>query len=155
MSKLKLGTGAPNEIVMTREFDAPRRLVITAMTTPALIKRWLGGVRAEVLSAEVDLRVGGTYRYVLRPRQGKDFAFGGTYREISDERVVQTESFDDYPGESTVTTTFAESGGRTALRIVIAFDSQATRDIVLGTGMADGAGESYDALDAVLAGLAR
>ncbi|HET7504194.1 MAG TPA: SRPBCC domain-containing protein [Kofleriaceae bacterium] len=91
---------------------------------------------------------------VLHPHSGEDFGFGGVYREISDERVVQTESFDDYPGEATVTTTFTESGGRTTLRIVIAFDSQATRDIVLDTGMADGAGESYDALDEVFAGLA-
>jgi uncharacterized protein YndB with AHSA1/START domain len=153
MTKLTLLPGAPNEIIMTRELHAPRALVVQAMTTPELIKRWLGGVRAEVLSVEVDLRVGGRYRYVLRNRKGSEFAFGGVYREISDDRVVQTEKFDDYPGESTVTTTWTEAGGKTTLRIVVAFESAQIRDLVMGTGMADGAGESYDQLDAVLAGL--
>lgn len=153
MSKLKLLTGASNEIVWERELNAPRRLVVHAMTTPELIKRWLGGVRATVISAEVDLRVGGRYRYVLRSADGHELAFGGVYREISDGRVVQTEAFDDYPGEAQVTTTFTEAHGKTTLHIVVAFDSQKVRDIVLGTGMADGAGESYDKLDDVLAGL--
>jgi len=79
MNKLKVSTDVPNEIHMTRTFDTPRHLVVQAMTTPELIKRWLGGVRATVLSVEVDLRVGGTYRYVLRPTQGADVAFGGVY----------------------------------------------------------------------------
>ena len=153
MSKLKLLTGAPNEIVMEREFDAPRRLVVQAMTTPEFIKRWLGGKRATVVSAEVDPRVGGRYRYVLRRPDGVQFAFGGVYRELSDERAVHTEKFDDYPGESLVTTTWTEKAGKTTLHIVVAFESQAVRDIVMGTGMADGAGESYDKLDDVLASL--
>jgi uncharacterized protein YndB with AHSA1/START domain len=153
MSKLKVTTDVPNEIHMTRTFDAPRHLVLKAMTTPELIKRWLGGVRATVLSAEVDLRVGGKYRYVLRSRQGADLAFGGVYREISDERIVQTEAFDDYPGESVVTTTWAEHDGKTTMHVVVRFESQAVRDAVIATGMAEGAGESYEALDAVLAGL--
>lgn len=153
MSKLMLLTGAPNEIVMEREFNAPRRLVVKAMTTPELIKRWLGGKRATVISAEVDLRVGGRYRYVFRRPDGHEFAFGGVYRELGDERVVQTEKFDDYPGESVVTTTWTERDGKTTLHIVVAFESKAVRDIVIGTGMADGAGESYDQLDDVLASL--
>jgi uncharacterized protein YndB with AHSA1/START domain len=152
-SKLKILTGAPNEIVMEREFDAPRRLVVKAMTSPELIKRWLGGTRAQVLSAEVDARVGGRYRYVLRRPDGKEFAFGGVYRELSDERAVQTEKFDDHPSESVVTTTWTERSGKTTLHIVVAFESEAIRDIVLQTGMADGAGESYEQLDAVLASL--
>lgn len=153
MSKLKLLTGAPNEIVMEREFNAPRRLVVQAMTAPALIQRWLGGKRATVISAQVDLRVGGSYRYVFRRPDGQAFAFGGVYRELGDERVVQTEKFDDYPGESVVTTTWTEHAGKTTLHIVVAFESQAVRDLVIGTGMADGAGESYDQLDDVLASL--
>ncbi len=153
MSKLEVTTDVPEEIHMTRTFDAPRRLVVQAMTTPALIKRWLGGVRATVVSAEVDLRVGGKYRYVLRRTDGVEFAFGGVYRELSDERVVQTEAFDDYPGESLVTTTWVEHDGKTTLTIVIRFESQRVRDLVVATGMAAGAGESYDKLDGVLASL--
>lgn len=146
MNKLQLLQGAPNEIVMERVFDAPRALVVEAMTTPDLVKRWLGGVRAEVVSVAIDLRVGGAYRYVLRTHGGPSFGFGGTYREISAERIVQTESFDDYPGEALVTTTWTERAGRTTMRVVVAFASPQIRDLVIATGMADGAGESYDAL---------
>jgi uncharacterized protein YndB with AHSA1/START domain len=153
MSKLKLLTGAPNEIVMEREFHAPRRLVVKAMTTPELIKRWLGGTRATVISAEVDLRVGGQYRYVFRRPDGKEFAFGGVFRELGEERTVQTEKFDGYPGESVVTTTWTEHDGKTTLHIVVAFESPAVRDLVISTGMTNGAGESYDKLDDVLASL--
>ncbi|HEU4730627.1 MAG TPA: SRPBCC domain-containing protein [Kofleriaceae bacterium] len=87
----------------------------------------------------------------LGPAVPKEDRARGVYREISEDRVVQTEKFDDYPEEAQVTTTWTEVGGKTTLHIVVAFDSQATRDIVLGTGMADGAGESYDALEGVLA----
>jgi uncharacterized protein YndB with AHSA1/START domain len=153
MSKLKVLTGAPNEIVLQREFNAPRRLVIQAMTTPELVKRWLGGVRTEVLSAEIDYRVGGGYRYVFRPHGGSEFTFTGTYREISDQRVVHSERFNDDPNEAIVTSTMTETGGKTTLHMVIAFPSQAVRDMVAGTGMADGAGESYDELDKLLATL--
>jgi len=153
MTKLTLLPGAPNEIIMQREFAAPRRLVVQAMTTPALIKRWLGGVRAEVTSAEVDLRVGGGYRYVFRVPDGSGFSFSGVYREISDERVVHTERFNDEPGESLVTTTWTEAGGKTTMHIVVAFDSQELRDMVFATGMADGAGESYDKLEELVAAL--
>jgi uncharacterized protein YndB with AHSA1/START domain len=153
MSKLQVLDGAPNEIVMSRVFDAPRHLVIRAMSTPALIKRWYGGVRAEVLSAEIDYRVGGTYRYVFRPHGGETFQFTGVYREISDARVVFTERFNDMPEESLVTTTLTEAHGKTTLHMVIAFSSAAIRDMVAGTGMAEGAGESYDKLDELLATL--
>jgi len=153
-SNLKVSTDVPNEIRLTRTFDAPRRLVIEAMSTPELLKRWLGGERATVVSAEFEPRVGGRYRYVLRRRSdGGEFAFGGVIHEISDERVVQTESFDDYPGEARVTTTWVEHGGKTTMDVVIRFESQAVRDMVVATGMAEGAGESYDHLAAVLASL--
>jgi uncharacterized protein YndB with AHSA1/START domain len=153
MKKLNVAVVGTNEIHMTRTFDAPRRLVIQAMSSPELIKRWLGGVRATVLSAEVDLRVGGKYRYVLRRPDGVSFAFGGTYREVSDERIVHTEAFDDYPGEALITNTLTEHGEKTTLNIVMRFESQTIRDAVVATGMADGAGESYDHLDQVLASL--
>jgi uncharacterized protein YndB with AHSA1/START domain len=153
MSKLKILPGAPNEIVMEREFNAPRRLVVQAMTTPELIKRWLGGVRAVVLSAEVDLRVGGSYRYVFRPHGAPEFTFTGVFREVSDERVVHSERFNDFPSESLVTTTLTENAGRTTVHMVVAFESAEIREMVFKTGMADGAGESYDKLDELLATL--
>lgn len=153
MSKLKLLPGAPNEIVMEREFNAPRRLVVKAMSTPELIKRWLGGVRAEVVNAEVDFRVGGSYRYDFRCPGAPDFTFTGVYREISDDRIVHTEKFNDLPNESVVTITMTERAGKTTLRVVSAFESAELREMVFGTGMADGAAESYDKLDELLATL--
>lgn len=153
MSKLKLLIGAPNEIVMEREFDAPRRLVKQAMSTPELIKRWSGGKRAIVTDAEVDLRVGGRYRTAYRTHDGHEFAFGGVYREVSDERIVHTEQMEGTPGEAVVTTTLTERDGKTTMRLVMAFESAEVRDMVFATGMADGAGESYDSLDDVLANL--
>lgn len=151
MTKLKVLPGAPNEIVMEREFDAPRHLVIKAMSTPELIKRWLGGVRAEVTIAEHDLRVGGTYRHVFKLPDGSSFQFTGVYREVTDSRIVHTEKFDDNPAESVVTITLTEAAGRTRLHMVVAFDSAEIRDMVAATGMADGAGESYDKLAELLA----
>lgn len=153
MNKLQLLEGAPNEIVMRREFDAPRRLVIQAMSTPSLVTRWLGGVRAQVLSAEIDFRVGGKYRYAFRPHGAPEFFFSGVYLELSEERIVHTERFNDQPGEATVSMTFTEQKGRTTLQIVMAFESKEMRDFVEGTGMAEGAGESYDALESMLASL--
>jgi uncharacterized protein YndB with AHSA1/START domain len=151
MTKLKILPGAPNEIVMQRVFDAPRHLVIQAMTTPALIKRWLGGIRTVVTTAEIDYRVGGQYRYVFRLPDGHEFSFAGVYREVSDERTVYSERFDDNPDEAVVTTTLTEADGKTTLHLVMTFPTQALRDQVAGTGMADGAGESYDKLDELLA----
>ncbi|MGZ3423549.1 MAG: SRPBCC family protein [Polyangiales bacterium] len=151
MSKLQTEVVGDNEIHMTRAFDAPRRLVMKAMTSSELIKRWLGGVRATVVSAEIDLRVGGRYRYVFQRPDGVRFAFGGVYRELGEDRIVQTEAFDDYPGESTVTTTYVEQDGKTTIKVVVRFESQQIRDAVLATGMTKGAGESYDKLEELLA----
>ncbi len=153
MSKLQLDIDVPNQIKMTRAFNAPRRLVHKAMMTPELIKRWMGGTRSTVLSVEVDPRVGGTYRHVFRASNGYEFAFSGVYSEVSEDRVVHTERFNDDPNEAVVTTTLVEVGGTTTLTIVIAFPSQEIRDAVLATGMADGAGESYDHLEQLLATL--
>ncbi len=151
MKKLEVSTPNPEEIHMTRTFDAPRALVIEAMTTPELLKRWLGNTRADVVSVTVDFRVGGTYRFAFRnKRDGSEFAFGGVFTEIAADRIVQREHFEGQPGESTVTTTYVERAGTTTMTVAIRFESQMVRDIVLRTGMADGAGESYDGLDALL-----
>jgi uncharacterized protein YndB with AHSA1/START domain len=149
-SKLNVSTDVPNEIRMTRVFDAPRRLVFRAMTEPELIKKWLGGKRTSVLSAEADLRVGGTYKWVFGLPDGSKFWFSGVYQEVSEGRVVHTEAFNDQPGPALVTTTLVEEGGKTTLTVVMRFDSQEVRDMVVGTGMADGAGESYEVLDELL-----
>jgi uncharacterized protein YndB with AHSA1/START domain len=150
MKTLKVTTDVPTEITMTRTFDAPRRLVIQAMMTPELVKRWLGGTRTEVIAAELDRRVGGAYLWRFRTPDGHEFQFSGVIKELSDDRVVMTEKFDDMPNESVVTTTYVEANGLTTMTVTMAFDSQETRDMVVGTGMADGAGESYDALETLL-----
>lgn len=152
MTTLKLQTGAPNEIVLERVFEAPRQRVVKAMTTPDLITRWLGGVRAEVVGVEVDARVGGRYRYVFRRPDGKQFALGGVFHELTEERAVQTEAMEGQPGEATATTTWTESAGTTTLHLVIAFETQAVRDAMVTMGMPKGIGESYDKLAELLAG---
>ena len=150
MSKLQVSTEVPTEIHFTRVFDAPKRLVLKAVTQPELIKRWMGGKRGVVTSAEADLKPGGRYRNAFRTHEGFEFAFVGTYHEISEDRVVFTEQFEGQPGESHNTVTFTEEGGKTTMRIVMSFPTQEMRDMVLQTGMADGAGESYDELETLL-----
>jgi uncharacterized protein YndB with AHSA1/START domain len=149
-SKLKVETDVPNEVAMTRVFDAPRRLVMKAMMTPELIKQWLGGKRAEVPTAEFDARVGGRYKFVFKQPNGSGFQFSGVVQELSEDRVVYTQQFNDDPGTALVTTTFAEAGGKTTMRVVVRFESQALRDMVLQTGMTEGAGETYDYLEALV-----
>lgn len=153
MIELTVNTDVPTEIRMTRTFAAPRRLVVKAMTTPALIKKWLGGVRAEVVSVEMDLRVGGRYRYEFERKDGGRFAFVGVIREVAADRVVHTESLEGQPGESLVTTAWDEKDGQTTMTVVMAFPTQELRDMVIATGMAEGAGESYDELAKLLRSL--
>ena len=150
--KLKVTTDVPTEIHMTRTFDAPRHLVREAMTKPELVKKWMGNSRSPITSVESDVRPGGRYRYVFQLPDGSTFAIVGVYREISDERIVHTESMEGMPGESVVTTTLTEAEGRTTLKIVMSFPTREIRDMVVKTGMADGAAESYDNLEALLRG---
>lgn len=153
MNTLHVSTEVPTEIHMTRTFDAPRKLVLRAFSEPALLERWLGGVRARVTHAEVDLRVGGTYRYDFAIEDGSTFFFSGVFQKVGDDEIVHTELFNGEPPGSVVTTTFSDEGKKTRVRWVIAFESQEIRDFVVSTGMADGAGESYDALEELLATL--
>lgn len=150
MTKLQVSTEVPTEIHMTRVFDAPKRLVMKAMTTPELVKRWLGGKRAVVTSTEHDLRPGGRYRNAFRTHEGFEFAFVGTYHEVSDDRIVFEEQFEGQPGGSQITTTFTEVDGKTTMKMVMKFPTQELRDMVLKTGMTEGAGESYDELEKLL-----
>ncbi len=136
------------EILITREFAAPRHLVYRAWTTPELVKRWWSGHRGDVTSVEIDLRAGGAWRYVMRTREGFDVAFHGEYREIvPDERIVRTEVFEGMPDAQAVTTvTFSETGGRTTLAILVRYDNPQARDRH-SNYMADGLQEAMDLLE--------
>jgi uncharacterized protein YndB with AHSA1/START domain len=148
---LQVATPTDREIVLTRVFDAPRRLVFDAFTKPELLKRWFGPHGWSLVVCEVDLRVGGTFRFVLRGPDGRKMGMRGVYREIvAPERSVHMESFDDYPGESQVTTILAEEGGRTTLTATVLYPSQEIRDMVISSGMEHGAAESYDKLAVLL-----
>jgi uncharacterized protein YndB with AHSA1/START domain len=151
---LKLTTPTDCEISMTRVFDAPRRLVFDAFTKPELVKRWLLGPPGWTMPVcEIDLMVGGAYRYVWRHADGREMGMGGIYREIvPQERLVCTELFDEawYPGEALVTTILAEQGGRTTLTSTMLYVSQETRDAVLKSGMERGVAASYDRLEELL-----
>ncbi len=151
--KLTVSMTDPNEIQMTRTFDAPRKLVIRAMTTPELVKRWLGGKRTTVTAVEIDLRVGGAYRYAFRNPDGSEFFFVGEYKALGDDRVEFTQLFNGDPPPALVTTTYAESAGKTTMTVTMRLPSQEIRDMIAATGMADGAGESYDALEELMASL--
>lgn len=154
MKRLEVATDVPTEIRMTRVFDAPRRLLIRAMTEPDLIKRWLGNSRSPVVAVEVSLRVGGRYRYAFQRPDGQTFALAGEFLEISDNCIAFTQGLEGQGDEVPVRTTFKEAGGKTTMTVVMSFPSQEMRDFVLKTGMADGAGESYDNLAELLSEIA-
>lgn len=143
------------EILITREFDAPRHLVYRAWTTPNLVERWWSGLRGEVTSVEIDLRVGGTWRYVMIAHGGFEVAFHGEYREIvPNERIVSTEVYEGMPdGEALDTVTFAEAAGRTHLTILVQHRSREDRDAHLGSGMEGGMQEAMDHLEQVAVSL--
>src|SRR5689334_6259703 len=149
---LIVDTPADREIVLTRVFDAPRQLVFEAFTRPELLKRWFGPRGWSLVVCEVDLKVGGGFRFVLRSPQGKDMGLRGVYREIVRlERSVHMESFDDFPGESQVTAVFVEQAGKTTMTATILYPSKEVRDAVIQSGMEHGAAESYDRLAELLA----
>lgn len=152
---LKITTPGDREIAMTRVFDAPRTLVWDACTKPELLKRWLGVQNGWTLEVcDVDLRVGGRYRYVWRSRKGKDMGAGGTYREIvPPERLVSTENFDDpwYTGEAVNTMILVEKAGRTTMVTTTVYESRDARDEVLRSPMESGVAASYDKLAEMLA----
>ena len=151
----KVTLPADTQTLITREFDAPRHLVWKAYTTPDLIARWWGGSHGKVTSAEVDLRVGGSWRYVLAANEGFEVAFHGEYREISEpERLVNTEIYEGAPeGVGVVTTTLTESDGRTTLTQLCEYGSREVRDAVIDSGMESGMQESMDALERVAVSL--
>jgi len=150
---LKVTTPSDTEIVLTRIFDAPRHLVFEALTRPELVKRWYGPRGHNLVVCEIDLRVGGPWRYVLRDPEGRDMGMGGVYREIAGPgRLISTEAYDDFPGESVVTTVLVEQGGKTTLTSTVLYPSREVRDAVIASGMEHGAAETFDRLAEMLAG---
>lgn len=149
---LKVTTPSDREIVLTRDFDAPRHLVFDAFSRPELLRRWFGPRGWSLIVCEVDLKVGGGFRFVLRSPDGVDMGMRGVYREIvPPERSVHVESFDDFPGESLVTAGFVEQDGKTTLTATVVYPSREVRDAVIQSGMEHGAAESYDKLAELLA----
>jgi uncharacterized protein YndB with AHSA1/START domain len=154
----KVTTPSDNEIHMTRLFDAPRQLVFEAMSRPEHVKRWWGnlGDGYSVPTCEIDLRVGGTWRFVNRHPKG-EAAFHGEYQLIEPPgRIVFTEIFEAFPDVvSVVTTDLIEEDGKTRLNVAVRYPSREVRDMVIATGMARGAGISYDRLEDLVAELRR
>ena len=154
------------QIVITREFEAPKHLVYRTCTEPDLIARWWSGERGEVTSVDVDLRVGGAWRYVMRANEGFEVAFHGEYREIvPNERIVSTEVYempDDFPLAGTPeavegtlnTTTFTEVNGRTTLTTFVECHTKDVRDAIIDSGMEGGMQEAMDRLEKVAVSLA-
>jgi uncharacterized protein YndB with AHSA1/START domain len=149
---LEVTTGTDREIIMTRVFDAPRQMVWDAFSKPELLKRWFGPRGWNLSVCDVDHRVGGGFRFVLRGPDGREMGMRGTYRELEPPaRSVHVESFDDYPGESVVTAVYTEKGGKTTMIVTVEYPSAEVRDIVMRSGMEHGAAESYDKLAELLA----
>ena len=154
IGKLEITLPSDRAIAMTREFNAPRTMVFDAWTKPELVKRWLGAMEGWTMPVcEIDLRVGGTYRYLWR-KGDQDMGMGGVFREIvKPERIVVTEKFDDpwYEGEAVATVMFTEKDGRTTLVETVEYASKEVRDAVLQSPMDTGVAASFDRLEEVLA----
>jgi len=145
------------QILITREFDAPKHLVYEAWTTPELVKRWWSGQRGAMTSAEIDLRVGGVWRYVMQAGDGSEVAFHGEYGEIvPNERIVTTEVY-EMPGEQPLAdadeplniVTFTEVDGRTTLTVLVEHATKEGRDAHIDSGMEAGMQEAMDLLEQV------
>jgi uncharacterized protein YndB with AHSA1/START domain len=155
----KVSTPSDREILITRVFEAPRQLVFDAMTQPEHVRRWWGCISENhsVTVCEIDLRVGGAWRFVHRGPEGEYPAFYGVYKEIdAPGRLVYTEIFEPYPdGESVVTQILTEENGKTRLKLTAMYESLAVRDMVIKTGMERGAAISYDRLEDLVVELQR
>ena len=155
---LNVTTPSDREILMTRVFDAPRSLVFDALTKPELLLLWFSGPPGwSLVVCEIDLKVGGAYRYVWRGPDGTDMGMRGVIRDfVPPERIVQTESFDEswYPGEALGTIVLVEQGGKTTLTLRMLYESREARDAVLKFPMEQGAAAGYDRLAELLASLA-
>lgn len=147
----KVTLPADTQIQIVREFNAPKHLVYKAWTTPELVKRWWGSDLGEVTVAEIDLRVGGSWRYVMVTPDGFEVGFHGEYREVvPDERIVSTEVYEGMPeGESLNTAMFTGVDGRTILTILVQHQSKEHRDAHIASGMETGMQKALDFLEGV------
>jgi uncharacterized protein YndB with AHSA1/START domain len=152
-SDIVITTPSDREVVMTRAFDAPRDLVFEAFTSPELLPQWLEARGRTMTVCEVDLRVGGAYRFVWAGSGRRDVGSYGVYREVAaPERIVRTEAWVDWDaGEVLVTTEFEEKGAQTIVTVRALFPSREIRDAVLEAGMKSGAAANYERLSAFLA----
>lgn len=145
-------TQGDREILITREFDAPRELVFRAWTTPQLVRRWWTARRGVMTVCEIDLRPGGRWRFVMTATKGdEEVEFYGEYREVSaPERLVSTEIYAPFPDDPALNTlTFEERGGRTVARLLVAHETPEARDMHLRSGMEDGLRDALDLLEEV------
>ena len=145
------------EILITRTFDAPADLVFKAYTTPDLVRRWWGFETSEWVTCDIDLRVGGTWRFVTKEANGMEVGFHGEYREIDrPHRLVATEAFEGVPDPDANAAlnilTLAESDGATTLSLLCRYPDQQTRDMVVASGMEGGLQVSYNRLEDLVAG---
>jgi uncharacterized protein YndB with AHSA1/START domain len=148
-----------DQIKVVREFDAPANLVYRAVTEPELVKRWWGARRGAMTVAEIDLRVGGKWRYVMDASNGQEVGFHGEFREIvPNERIVQTEAYEAIPdpddSANVNTMTLVEADGRTTMEVLIQCVNKESRDMQIASGMEEGMQESYDDLEDVAKSLA-
>jgi len=151
LGSLKITTVGDRELAMTRIFDAPRNLVFDAFTKPELVRRWLLGPDGWSMPVcEIDLKVGGAYRYVWRrDTDGTEMGMGGVYREIvPNQKLVTTEKFDQawYPGEAVGTLVLTEQAGKTTITQTMLYQSREARDGIIKSGMETGVARSYDRL---------
>jgi len=144
------------QILITREFNAPKHLVYKASTTPELVKRWWNAKRGEMTVVDIDLRVGGKWRYVMVTPEGFEVGFHGEYREIvPSERIVNTEVYEGMPdGEAVNTVTFTEKDGRTTLTTLVQHQCQEHRDAHINSGMEAGMQDAMDLLEELAIALA-
>ena len=153
----KVTLPADDQILIEREFDAPKELVWEALTTPELVRRWWHARRGEMTVCEIDLRVGGSWRYAMTTTEGAfEVAFHGEYREIvPHERIVSTEIYEGAPGAgaSVNTMTLSEQDDRTTLTILVQHANKADRDAHVESGMEDGLQDALDLLEQTAAGL--
>lgn len=155
-SNLKAETRGERELVISRTFNAPVEMVFDAHTKPELVRQWLLGPDGWTMPVcEIDLRVGGKYRYVWKKEKtGDEMGMGGEFREVAKpQRYVATEKFDEawYPGEAISTTTFEEREGKTSFQNVMLYESREAREAVLASPMEEGLAPGYDRLEALLA----
>ena len=146
------------QILITREFDAPKHLVYKAYTTPELVRRWWHANRGEMMIAEIDLRVGGKWRYVMVADGGIEGGFHGEYREIvPNERIVSTEAYEGIPDADEQaalnTLTLTEVDGRTTMTILVEHPTKEGRDAHIESGMEDGMQDAMDLLEQVAVSL--